>query len=192
MRKKQTGICSDPTCERPAKCRGLCNIHYQRALRRGLSIEIPLIGDFWNAVDKSGGPDACWPWTRGDDPFGYGIYRDPETKKNTVAHRYAWEKTNGAIPSGLCVLHGCDNPPCCNSSHHFLGTKGQNTDDMLRKKRNAYGEKCAQAKLTETEVISIRAEHSVGTGIRALGRKYGVNHATIWEIVHEKIWKHLL
>ena len=64
---------------------------------------------------------------------GYGYTR--HEGKMRRAHRVAWERANGLIPAGLCVLHRCDNPPCCNVAHLFLGTQKINVIDMMRKGR---------------------------------------------------------
>lgn len=52
-----------------------------------------------------------------------------------LAHRVAWMITNGPIPDGLCVLHRCDNPPCVNPAHLFLGTVQDNNADRDAKGR---------------------------------------------------------
>lgn len=59
-----------------------------------------------------------------------------------LAHRKAWEDTHGAIPLGLYVCHHCDNPPCCNPEHLFLGTPQQNMDDAKAKGRVKPHETC--------------------------------------------------
>lgn len=92
----------------------------------------PLADRFWPRVDTSGGPDACWEWTRGRDPHGYGRFATPNSD---LAHRASWELHNGPIPAGLNVLHHCDNPPCVNPRHLFLGTQKDNVDDMVAKGR---------------------------------------------------------
>ena len=92
--------------------------------------------DLWADVDKTE-PAGCWPFTRTKIYSGYGLYRVNGTRK--MAHRYAWELVNGPIPAGMCVLHSCDNPPCCNPDHLFLGTHAENMADMVRKGRSTRG-----------------------------------------------------
>lgn len=82
------------------------------------------------AVDDNTG---CWNWLLGKDDSGYGLLRI--NNKNVRAHRLFWEEMVGPIPPGLCVLHKCDNPPCVNPAHLFLGTKGDNNTDRHRKGR---------------------------------------------------------
>lgn len=84
---------------------------------------------FWAKVDRG---DDCWEWTGIKDPNGYGrcgMFGE------TLAHRVAWKLTREAIPGGLFVLHRCDNPPCCNPDHLFLGTQADNIADMDHKGR---------------------------------------------------------
>lgn len=91
---------------------------------------------FWSKVDRSGGPDACWPWTRSLHTKGYG---QTSVAGVRASHRAAWILTNGPIPAGLCVCHRCDNPPCCNPAHLFLGSLGDNNRDRSIKGRSATG-----------------------------------------------------
>ena len=91
---------------------------------------------FWNKVDKSGN---CWVWTAHHNPDGYGRFRIGD--KFYSAHRVAWEKENGPIPAGMCVLHRCDNPPCVRVSHLFLGTNSDNVQDCLQKGRHPNAQK---------------------------------------------------
>ena len=55
------------------------------------------------------------------------------TKERT--HRYGHDLLVGTIPDGYHVCHTCDNPPCCNPSHWFLGTNQDNVDDRQAKGR---------------------------------------------------------
>jgi hypothetical protein len=80
------------------------------------------------------GEDECWPWLGGTDGKGYGLINSAPNGE-TRAHRAAWVHFNGPIPEGKNVLHTCDNPPCCNPKHLFLGGQQENIDDMIAKGR---------------------------------------------------------
>lgn len=93
---------------------------------------------FWAKVNKHGtvirpelGP--CWEWTAARFDSGYGMVG--LNRKTSYTHRTSWVIHNGAIPDGLKVLHKCDNPPCVNPTHLFLGSAKDNTDDMNAKNR---------------------------------------------------------
>ena len=75
----------------------------------------------------------CWVWQGGKQNIGYGLMRD--AGKMRTVHRVSYEEHIGKIPIGLCVLHTCDNPLCCNPNHLWLGTLKQNTHDMMSKGR---------------------------------------------------------
>lgn len=77
----------------------------------------------------------CWEWTGGTQSRGYGITGIPKTRKKIVTHRASYEAFIGEIPKGLYVCHKCDNPPCCNPNHLFVGTQKENLQDMVRKGR---------------------------------------------------------
>lgn len=77
----------------------------------------------------------CWIWQGGINNIGYGMMRDGQ-KMRTV-HRVSYEEHNqSSIPSHLIVMHSCDNKLCCNPNHLSLGTRKDNTDDMVRKGRH--------------------------------------------------------
>jgi hypothetical protein len=86
---------------------------------------------FWARVNKT---DDCWLWmgSRNALRYGYGVYG----KGGKYAHRLSWEIHHGRpIPPGMNILHRCDNPPCVNPDHLFLGTQADNVVDMVRKGR---------------------------------------------------------
>ena len=88
---------------------------------------------------RRGGPDDCWPWEGRTVGAGYGtIGIGRRGEGSMLAHRLAWVLERGPIPKGLNVLHSCDNPPCCNPAHLFLGTQGDNMRDMAAKGRDRH------------------------------------------------------
>lgn len=87
---------------------------------------------FWAKVNKKG-KNQCWEWTAARDPFGYG--RFGLNGKICTASRFSWELHYSPISKGMCVLHKCDNPPCVNPNHLFLGTRSDNVADMIAKGR---------------------------------------------------------
>lgn len=147
---------------------------------------------FWSKVDRSAGPDACWPWT-GATHQGYGWFRLRD--ESVAASRFAWSLVNGPIPDGLYVCHSCDNRPCCNPAHLWLGTHADNVRDMFAKGRqtqvHAHGEAIACARLSEEDVVAIRARHAAGESKRSLGFAYGVHRRTIQDLLRGHTWRHV-
>jgi hypothetical protein len=79
------------------------------------------------------GPNDCWPWTAGCFASGYGAFK--VGNQVVRSHRFGWTAWYGPIPPGKQVLHECDNPPCHNPSHWFLGTHATNMADRWAKGR---------------------------------------------------------
>ena len=93
---------------------------------------LPLILRFMSKIRID---ERCWEWQGACDESGYGEIRMRPGKSK--AHRVSYLLFKGAIPDGWCVLHHCDNPPCVNPRHLFLGTKQDNVIDMMNKGRHA-------------------------------------------------------
>jgi hypothetical protein len=101
--------------------------------------------------------------------------------------------TNGPIADGLFVCHKCDNPPCCNPAHLFIGTHQDNMDDCRAKGRKARvrGSKRGQAKLSEWQAKDILRSVAEGVTHQSLARKYGVSRTLIGRVANGKLWTHV-
>lgn len=111
--------------------------------------------EFWDCVGF-GEPQECWPWLTELDRHGYGRFR------RQLAHRVMYRLTVGD-PGSLCVLHACDNPPCCNPLHLFLGTQLDNLRDMQAKRRVAQGDNhwTRQPRHRDTMLYLVYAMHGL-------------------------------
>jgi hypothetical protein len=136
----------------------------------------------YRSIDKNG----CWNWSWSRNTKGYGMITNGVTSRMVSHFSYLFWK--GKIKKGLCVLHKCDNPPCFNPEHLFLGTKLDNARDMISKGRvgrRAFN----RAKLSEKNVIEIRYIWKKGrTTQRKLAAKFGVSFQHISAIVNNKQW----
>jgi transposase len=135
---------------------------------------------FWERVDQSGGADACWPWTGCRMPRGYGkLY--VSRVGTSYAHRVAFELTNGPISAGMVVCHHCDNPPCCNPRHLFVGTHKDNSQDASRKKRwpSRLGMYAGGRKVTDELISEIAASHTSGESMRSIAKRLGISRMAV-------------
>ena len=107
-----------------------------------------------------------------------------------LTHRFSYEIHNGPIPEGMFVCHTCDNPPCVNPAHLWLGTCADNQADMARKGRSTAHRAShnPNAKLTADDVENIRANRMNLTQ-RELGELFGLHQASISRILLGKAWR---
>jgi hypothetical protein len=131
---------------------------------------------------------------------GYGqIARSGGGNGFVLVHRLSWELHFGKPPDDLLVCHRCDNRRCVRPDHLFLGTQADNLRDMRSKGRQAPpeiwskpGERNPSAKLTESQVCTIRSRYAAGGATHAsLAREYGVSEGIIRHIISRRAWKHV-
>ncbi len=154
----------------------------------------PLLERFERYLPDQLRDDECWEWQGCRDGFGYGRIRSsPPHMRTLYAHRVAWEAHHAEpVPTGLCILHRCDNPACVNPSHLFSGTRPENSADMVTKGRAPKGDAKPLSRLTASQVLEIRRLYAAGgVSQQALGDQFGVHIMTISDAIRRKTWSHL-
>ncbi len=140
-------------------------------------------------LDMAGGPDACWPGKGSRMSDGYcQVSIGPHGQaRNWRLHRAIYETVVGPI-GDLHVLHRCDNRPCGNPTHLFLGTELDNHRDKAAKGRSARGERQHLARLTAERVREIRLSPA---SCDVLAAAYGVSRTTIKDVRFRRTWRHV-
>lgn len=151
---------------------------------------------FWSKV-AIGEPDECWLWTKSRFPKGYGQFRvRPAPASPQKASRVAWALSNRRpVPDGLFVCHRCDNPPCCNPNHLFLGTGRDNMRDCIEKGRAGVcspefvaGLVERQRRLSDDQLRKAVLRNAGGESCRSIARDMGVAHTTITRLINGEQW----
>lgn len=191
-------MCAFDGCGRPIAYKGLCSAHYNQQVRgetlRPVQIQHHGLSEYerllkWTQV---GGPDDCWNWLGSRKSGWHGQWRNAAGQIE-LTHRAAWRLMRGPIPSGMFVLHRCDNPSCMNPTHLFLGSQSDNCKDMWNKGRarpkQLKGEQHGNSKLTAELVRDIRSSKESGSEI---ARRLSLSATTICDIRKRRTWKHLV
>ncbi len=133
----------------------------------------------------------CLEWTGGRFEKGYGAIS--VGGKARRAHRFAYATFKGPIPEGMKVCHKCDNPPCAEVAHLFLGSDADNLADMTAKGRRyiSRGEEMGTSKLSEREVVAIREAYRDGHSQAKVAKRFGVSQAVVGGIARGELWSHV-
>ena len=137
-------------------------------------------------------PADCWEWF-GASVNGYG--KISHGAQQELAHRVSYRVFHGPIEAGLVVCHTCDNKPCINPSHFFLGTLADNNRDCITKNRHVVGrigEDHAGAKLCASDVLEIRdILHAGVMKQKDIAAAYGITPSNLCHIKTRKLWSHI-
>lgn len=131
----------------------------------------------------SSASDDCivWPGRKGHGKENYGTVMI--AGKRHRAHRLAYAIAYGPIPDKMLVCHRCDNPPCINPRHLFLGTPADNMKDMAAKGRSMAGRGYV---LNSEKVRAIRADERPRA---VVAKEYGVDIKLIYHIRNRTKWR---
>lgn len=162
-----------------------CSKRCAGILGGAVKTEQALAATFWDQLVRT--ESGCLVWPHGTDGRGYG--RLAWAGRRWAAHRLAWTLVHGE--PDLPVLHWCDNPPCCEPTHLHLGTKAQNSAEMVGRGRSCRGERRPQAKLTEAQVIELRRDHATGTSLSVLASRFGMSVSGVHSVVQRRTWAHV-
>lgn len=160
---------------------------------QGLS---PTFADrFWAKVFIMPYDRGCWLWTASCGDKGYGqMGRWKLNDRPIGAHVASWILHFGPIPRGMCICHKCDNPPCVNPNHLFLGTRLDNTADMMKKGRHVIGkrykgESHSNHIVTQVQVGYIRRLYESGArSQQSLADELGIAQTTVSAIIRRQTW----
>jgi len=134
-----------------------------------------------------GSSDQCWLWLGATNNSRYGLFKLNNVAE--LAHRVAYLIEYGPFDFILCVLHSCDNPPCCNPRHLFLGTRLDNNQDRDEKGRNGWynqsGVRNPNAQFSDELIEKLLTDHKTMQFTQvALSKKYNMSTAHVNRIIH--------
>lgn len=143
---------------------------------------------FWEKVEKR--DDGCWLW-KGCTLRGYGLYRVVPGQPMVKAHRLSYEWAKGPVPAGMVVMHSCDVKGCVNPAHLSVGQQKENVRQAVARNLMPRGEQKPQRKLSQAQVVEIRARAAAGESVAVLAREYGISSPNAQSIVHRRKWRHV-
>lgn len=121
---------------------------------------------------------GCWIFLGATNNKGYG-HVGIGRNRTALAHRVSYEHHSGGIPDGLMICHTCDVKCCVNPNHLYAGTRINNAQDAVKRRRMPFGQRNGNSKLSDRDVMVIRDLLSTGATSSAVARMFGVTKWTI-------------
>lgn len=152
----------------------------------------PIEVRFWRKVDKSGGPDACWPWLGRPGGHGYGeLGLGSREEGNITVHRLSLQLAGVVIPTGMFVCHKCDVKLCVNPTHLYVGTLQDNARDAFARGQVPRGERHGGAKINVEIVREVRFLLQQGHTQTRIADELGLTRSHVGLIHQKRIWRHV-
>jgi len=131
---------------------------------------------------------GCWEFQGTRNPKGYGLVKVKGEK--WLAHRLSYMHYKGPIPKGMLVCHSCDNPPCVNPNHLFLGSNRLNMIDMAMKGRGGKkkGATHIQSKFIDPVEFQ-KALDELGQDYDALAERFGCSYGYVIRYLRGETWQ---
>ena len=148
----------------------------------------PMEDRFFDKVIKKPG---CWAWGGHINEHGYGRMLSSEPRTLILAHRASWVIHCGPIPSGLLVLHRCDNPGCTKPSHLYIGTQSDNMRDRALRTWRPIGEKHPRTHLKDSDIAKIRKLHREGNPPKDIATVFCITRTAVYDITQRRCWSHI-
>ena len=123
------------------------------------------------------------------------LYVDTQIGKSRYVHRLIAEAFIGDIQDGMCINHKDGDKSNNHISNLEIVTYSENSkhayETGLSVSKGMKGSNHPRATISESDVLNIRHDHSIGIPPNRLSEKYGMPKSTICKIVYRATWKHI-
>lgn len=176
-------MCSVQFCEEESNWLGLCAKHHYRLVTHGTTDKRGYHGNS-KKIEFEVNENGCFECTS----HAFNRYGYPEVSRNgqkRMMSRLVYTEMFGEIPKGMVVRHKCDNPACINPEHLTIGTKKDNTMDMVMRGRT-------RSLFNEDQVREIKrlfAETDLSNP--QIAKMFSVHRSLIYGMRIGKTWKHI-
>jgi hypothetical protein len=161
---------------------------YLAVTRKDAAMGVKSEDERWAKFVTEGAPGDCWEWRGALNHAGYGMFsmHRPGHPRQVVASRAALIRAGVAIPPGMCALHRCDNPPCVNPAHLYVGDRKQNAADCSsrgRTNKGGRGQSHWASRYSDAEQQTWRDRAALGESYKSIARSTGASPTHISRVV---------